>query len=511
MPLPIGVQVAGRAIAYWPTNPLTLLVAWDDDDPTTGHDFELDVYTGDAARPTAVWPAMVVVNGQEITATWSETATAAWGPHATWRLIRDDVTVLAGKMWRDHPQVDDDTPLNPTLEVDLVSGPTVTVTVTVGGVSLDAMLDAIAVETAARTSVDAALLTFLSTEQTARQNADTAINAKLSRVAFETVVAWTDATDHDLFDEIVVTTDGVSTWSKTVAQYGVASSGAGDGGLANRGRWENTAGAGGGNTRKWFVLKSSSHPSNSPDGSVKALLMNHSGAGSNNGQFGLVLGYRTVAGRGEAITVWHDIFVANPRVINVAPWRAESSPGAGDGSTNLSGGLNWTFRPVLDPRFRTGFTRCWRVGATSYFDMENDEHGLIVGDTVVSVGPPTMITFSPGTVTSVSGARIGVTGILGSRDSLAGGTGYLQKVSNPTPFPYYLEGELFNGGTLVRVRCWPSSQPTPDWSDERYAFTWPVPLAYQPSGVCRFGVFVGHLGPGGGKFHESGVIVVRSK
>lgn len=494
MTLPIGVQVAGRAVAYWPTNPLSLLIAWDAADPTGGHTFTLDVYTGDAARPTAVWPASVVVVGQNITATWTGAATAAWGPHAYWRLLRDGVTVLAGKMWRDNPDVDDDTPLNPSLTVELVSGPTITVSVTVGsGVSAGDLATAVAAEAALRSAADAA------------------INAKLSRVAVETVVAWTDATDHDLFDEIVQTTDGVSTWSKTVATYGVASFGAGDGGLANRGRWENTAGAGGGNTRKWYILKTSSHPSNGPDGSVKALLMNHVGAGANNGQFGLVVGYRIVSGRAEALVAWHDIFVANPRVINVAPWRAESAPGAGDGSTNLSGGLNWTFRPVLDPRFRTGFFRCWRVGSTSYFDMENDEHGIIVGDTVVSVGPPTMITFTAGTVTSVAGARIGVTGILGSRASLAGGTGYLQKVSNPTPFPYFMEMELFNGGTLVRVRVWSSAQPPPDWSDERYSAMWQVPLAYQPSGACRMGVFVGHLGPGGGKFHESGVIVARSK
>jgi hypothetical protein len=180
--LPVGITVAGRALAYWPGNPLALLVAWDPEDPTAGLDFELDVIKGDVGRPSAVWPAQVVVDGQDITAVWSEAATAAWGPGSVWRVRRNGVTVIAGKMFRGSPQIDDDTPLDQSLTVELGGTPAIAVTVTVGagggvgggvteGEVETIVADGVAAEAVARQTADAVLAGDITAEATARATA----------------------------------------------------------------------------------------------------------------------------------------------------------------------------------------------------------------------------------------------------------------------------------------------------------------------------------------------------
>jgi len=97
---PIGIEVPGRTLAYWPGNPVTLLVDWDVSDPAGGHVWTAEAFRGDAGRPSAVWPATVAVDGQEITVEFAADDTSAWGPGTYWRLLRDSVTVLAGKTSR---------------------------------------------------------------------------------------------------------------------------------------------------------------------------------------------------------------------------------------------------------------------------------------------------------------------------------------------------------------------------------------------------------------------------
>lgn len=121
-----GINVPGPALAYWPGNPLVLRVDWDVDDPTGGHTWKMDVYRGDTARPTSIRPATVAVVGQVITATWTAVQTLGFGPGAVWRLLRDDVTVLAGRMARDEPAGTADLPTS--LTVNITGPPVLTVT-----------------------------------------------------------------------------------------------------------------------------------------------------------------------------------------------------------------------------------------------------------------------------------------------------------------------------------------------------------------------------------------------
>lgn len=129
---PIGITIAGRAVAFWPGNPVVLVVDWDPVDPVGGHTFTFDVIRGDLGLPVAVWPATVGIVGQRITATWAGPATATWGPDLVWRMLRDGQVVLAGPVKRSSPVTDDADPLDPSMTVAL-AGTGLTVTVSVVG------------------------------------------------------------------------------------------------------------------------------------------------------------------------------------------------------------------------------------------------------------------------------------------------------------------------------------------------------------------------------------------
>lgn len=534
MPAPVGTTIAGRPLAYWPGNPLELLFEWDPSDPTGGHTWRVEAVRGDLAHPTSIWSASVVVAAQEITAAWTAAATSSWAPGTVWRLLRDNVTVLAGHLWRGEPQ-DDDDPLDAVLVVDLEGPPTLTVTVSAaGGVSLGvveglvdaeavaraaadaaevaARIAAVSAEAATRNSVDGALLTGLADEQAARIAGDalkvnSADLTNLLDTRFDqrrAEVVWKTTADFDLFDQVTQTThSGIGFFDTAIETRGVASSGSGDGGLARRGRFDGRGvSPAGGNAREFRLFKNFT----AKDAEIWALLSGHTGAGANNGQQGLVLRYDPATRK--AIVVWHDIFVANPRVINVAPWQCESSPGAGDGSTNLAGGLNWSFRPVLDPPFRLPIVASSRVNGVAYYDMGRDDHGIIVGDTVHVIGCAPLVTFAPGTVSYVSGNIVGFP-FAGDRN-LGAGPGYLQMGGSQPPLPYWLGART--SGSIVQVCVHPFAMAHPGWSDPRYCATWDdatVGALEAPTGLGRWGIFNGHIVAG--NYVAWGAITVETK
>jgi hypothetical protein len=311
----------------------------------------------------------------------------------------------------------------------------------------------------------------------------------------KTDILWTETSDISRFSVVPHSIDTVTAWDRTIVTYGNTDAGAGEGGYSNRLRFTGPAGAGGGNSRIFHILDEVT----CKNCEVRVTAVDHSGTGTNNSQIGIIIGYD--AATGKAIVVWHDIFVANPRVWNFGLWRIVAPPGNPGAAavTSSSGNKNWQFRPVLDPPFRYEILDSWRISGVAYYRLSTRDHGIIVGNSVHVVGTG-LDTFAAGTVTSVNGSII--TFAYAGVDSANMGPGYMQQGTDPHPFPISIA--VKRQGDWVLGKFWNPSEPEPFWSDQRYVAKWSLaftdPTIGAPPTFGKVGVMIGHMTTG--KFAE---------
>jgi hypothetical protein len=331
---------------------------------------------------------------------------------------------------------------------------------------------------------------------------------KLGIVRESITFRWNDVDEFDRLDVVPHSTHaGVDEWTLSTPDYGYVNAAAGDGGYTRRARFTGPGpgASDGGNSRIFYVAKTS-ELAPSVGGRVRQVMWDHSGTGANNGQAGNVHAMHSIGGgQYKAIVVWHDIAFSNPRVINFNVWTTESTPGGGDSVTSVTGGVNWQMRLAVDPFQRTAITASWCYSGTTYYRLGTYDHGFIVGDSIHVVGPTEMITFAAATITAVTGDVIAAV-TLATRNSYAGGPGYVQRGGTQPPFPMVLDSTLSNDGTVVNASLYPANQAPPDFGDPKYSMRWEVPSGHIPS-TGQHGICVNHLGLN--KYHESAALNIE--
>jgi hypothetical protein len=264
-------------------------------------------------------------------------------------------------------------------------------------------------------------------------------------------------------------------------------------------------GAGGGNQRELLVHECWS----ATDGEITAVFKGPSTyvpSPLNRPQMGVVLRQQEIAGFHVAFVVWYDVFVGDPRILNISGWR-----GNGGATLNQAAGGQYTAEISRDLRIiaaqRFEFLGSWINELTC---IPSHLHGLAIGNSVTVDCDDN--TFDATAVALGNADRERATLQYAEPDTLSGVT---NKVANGTVvlasaheryWPYVVKARLV--GNTISVKAWRGrydAEPG-DWQSVVTVAT-DADFPALPAGPGLFGVVAAHAHDG--SFVQYGQLTFR--
>jgi hypothetical protein len=210
----------------------------------------------------------------------------------------------------------------------------------------------------------------------------------------------------------------------------------------------------------------------------------------NRPQMGIVLRYQLIDGHHVAFVVWYDIFVGDPRVLNISGWRGNGGP-----TLNQAAGGQYTAEVTRDLRIVAALRFQFGSWINELTCIPPHLHGLAINDSItVDCDDNTF----DATAASVSNADREKASLQYTEDVTTSAVS--NKVANGTVvlannhqryFPYVLKARLI--GNTISVKAWRGRyEPEPaDWQTVVTVAT-DADFPALPSGPGRFGVVAAH-------------------